>query len=52
MKSISRTVVVTGSMYQSPQRLRAKYTHRTKLRFMLKGISLCEAKMPDTAISS
>ena len=52
MKSESQVVVDVRSISQSPRRLRAKYTHRTKLRFMLKGISLCEAKMPDTAISS
>lgn len=41
MKSISRTVVVTGSMYQSPRRLRAKYTPRTNLRFMLSVFRPC-----------
>ena len=41
MKSISRTVIVTGSIYQSPRRLRAKYTPRTNLRFMLSVFRPC-----------
>lgn len=39
MKSISRTVVVTGSIYQSPRRLRAKYTHRADLKICTLCIS-------------
>ena len=41
MKGKSQVVVDVRSISQSPRRLRAKYTHRTKLRFMLKGISPC-----------
>ena len=41
MKRKSQVVVDVRSISQSPRRLRAKYTHRTKLRFMLKGISPC-----------
>ena len=36
MKSESQVVVDVGSISQSPRRLRAKYTHRTNQRFVLR----------------
>ena len=52
MKSESQVVVDVRSISQSPRRLRAKYTHRTKLRFLLKGISLCRELFRRQADSS
>lgn len=52
MKSESQVVVDVRSISQSPRRLRAKYTHRTNQRFVLRifrpaGSYLCRKRQLD-----
>lgn len=46
MKSISQTATADRSTYESPRRLRAKYTHRTNLTIYAQRISLPGAMPP------
>ena len=53
LMSIMNNAVTGWMVLLSPRRLRAKYTHRTNLRFMLCVFRDCiELMVPETAIGS